>query len=70
MHACMYFAINCGGKTYQECSSCDVHKLFLGGYSPRLRQSSFFNMSLTDALIAALRLAYIFALTSSSSPSK
>jgi hypothetical protein len=23
----MDVAINCGGKTYQECSSCDVHKL-------------------------------------------
>jgi len=42
----------------------------LGGYSPRLRQTSLFNMSRTDALIAALRLGYMPALTSSSSPSK
>lgn len=42
----------------------------LGDYSPRLRQTSLFNISRTDALIAALRLGYMPALTSSSSPSK
>jgi orotidine-5'-phosphate decarboxylase len=40
-------------------------------YSSRpLVHSSFFSMSLTDDLIAALRLGYMLALTSSSKPSK
>jgi hypothetical protein len=37
---------------------------------PRLSQSSFFNKSLTEDLIAELRLGYMFALTSSSKPSR
>ena len=37
---------------------------------PRLSQSSFFSMSLTEDLIAELRLGYMLALTSSSKPSK
>lgn len=39
-------------------------------YLPRLSQSSFLSKSLTDDLIAELLLGYMFALTSSSKPSK
>jgi len=52
-------------KNYEQTFS--LKKLL--GYS-RLVHSSFFNMSLTAARIAALRLGYIPDLTSSSSPVK
>ena len=51
-----------------------IEEKFLGGYLPRpeplFSQSSFFNRSLTADLMTELLLGYMFALTSSSKPSR